>query len=499
MSTISCLSPIPFSLFIHRYEMALKMIFSNRDLNPSKTFQGKILKEVVGLKPLSICVPQQYGGRGTSAKECFGLLAATSYHSLPLSLALGINIALFLEPLAKYGDEVVKGEIYYNFLERGAMGGLMITEPEYGSDALNMKTFNQNKGDNHIIKGIKHWQGLTGMADYWIIASRNKDRKGVLRRDIDFFISDESRENQKVEVLEYYDSAGLLMIPYGRNKVDIKVPSQKRLKPKSTGLKMMMDILHRSRLQFPGMAMGFIKRILDDSIEHCKTRIIGKYRLFDFDQVQFQLSKIQSSFTICSAFCVKNSALSDIDQDASSRGIEANSTKALVTDLMQEAAQAHAQLSGAKGYRMSHLAGKGIMDSSPFRIFEGANEMLYTQIAASIINELKKFRTKDLWTLLSQKSETCMGAQYFKRELSFPISNNITQRKLIDLGKIIARVVSANNVVELKNTGFNIELAENCLKIIRQEISNLTNSIKSHTSVKVSCEIGGNSNWMEFA
>lgn len=47
------------------------------------------------------------------------------------------------------------------------------------------------------------------------------------------------------------------MIPYGLNKIDIKVPQQNKLIPESTGLKMMLDILHRSRLQFPGMGMGF--------------------------------------------------------------------------------------------------------------------------------------------------------------------------------------------------------------------------------------------------
>ena len=45
------------------------------------------------------------------------------------------------------------------------MGGLMITEPDFGSDALNMQTSNVKEGSNYHIKGTKHWQGLTGMAD----------------------------------------------------------------------------------------------------------------------------------------------------------------------------------------------------------------------------------------------------------------------------------------------------------------------------------------------
>src|SRR5690606_39125438 len=99
------------------------------------------------------------------------------------------------------------------------------------------------------------------------------------------------------------------------------------------------------------------------------------------DQVQYQLSRIQSAFTICSAMCAHSSNMSGIEHNLASEGIEANSMKAVVTDLMQESAQLLVQLSGAQGYRTTHIGGRGIMDSRPFQIFEGSNEMLYSQIA----------------------------------------------------------------------------------------------------------------------
>ncbi len=78
------------------------------------------------------------------------------------------NIALFLEPVAKYAQEAVKEDVFNRFLTQQIMGGLMITEPDYGSDALNMQTSNVRTGSHYHIQGTKHWQGLTGMADYWL-------------------------------------------------------------------------------------------------------------------------------------------------------------------------------------------------------------------------------------------------------------------------------------------------------------------------------------------
>src|SRR5690606_28606114 len=374
-----------FSAFLQDFEETLKHLFHEKeDINQLSLERGlppEVMDGIMAKVPLSVAIPAEYGGRGSIVKECLGLLSAASYESLSLSLTFGINIALFLEPVAKYAHEEVKQGIFDRFLKKQNMGGLMITEPDYGSDALNMKTAYRETDKGFKIKGTKHWQGLTGWADYWLIASRKELDNGDLTRDIDFFICDTEQEKQKIVVEELYDNAGLYMIPYGLNILDLEVPHNHKLQPETTGIKMMLDILHRSRLQFPGMGMGFIKRMLDEALVQCKNRIVGSGNLLSMDQIQYQLSRIQSAYTICSAMCARSSNISGIAYNLAGEGLEANSMKAVVTDLMHEAAQLLVQVSGANGYKISHIGGRGIMDSRPFQIFEGSNEMLYSQIA----------------------------------------------------------------------------------------------------------------------
>ena len=348
-----------FSDFIKTFEKTLKSVFYDRaDVNKfslNRNVPFLVMRELFANAPLSVAIPEKFGGRGVKVKECLGLLSAASYESLSLSLTFGINIALFLEPVAKYAIEAVKGDIFKRFLEKQQMGGLMITEPDFGSDALGMQTYNTKENGIYHIKGTKHWQGLTGIADFWLITSRHKNENGNLSRDIDFFICDVTKDKQKIIVEEYFDNLGLYMIPYGRNKLNLQIPEAYKLVPESTGIKMMLDILHRSRMQFPGMGMGFIKRMLDEALKQCKNRIVGGKNLLALDQIQFQISKIQSSYTICSAMCFTSSSKSGIENNLALDGIEANSMKATVTDLMHESAQTLVQLSGAKGYRLSHI------------------------------------------------------------------------------------------------------------------------------------------------
>ena len=496
------LTNVKFSEFIKDFEDKLKQLFHEKEdidqLSLERGLPPEVMSEIMSGQPLSVAIPEEFGGRGSKVKECLGLLAAASYESLSLSLTFGINIALFLEPVSKYANEIVKKGIFDRFLENQNMGGLMITEPDYGSDALNMKTMYKEIADGYHVKGTKHWQGLTGMADYWLIASRKESEEGDLGRDIDFFIADVSKKEQEIVVEEIYDNLGLYMIPYGLNKLDLRIPAENKLQPETTGIKMMLDILHRSRMQFPGMGMGFIKRMLDEALLHCKNRMVGASNLLAIDQVQFQLSRIQSAYTICSAMCARSSAISGIAYNLAVEGLEANAMKAVVTDLMQESAQLLVQLSGANGYRISHVGGRGIVDSRPFQIFEGSNEMLYTQIAEMVTRMMKKQKQLHLFDFLKDFKLMSEACHYFKKDLNFIINTTLSQRKMVDLGKIFGRIIVVGYVLELQAKGFRKDLVDSCIVTVRQEVSALFASFRFDHSITVVEEYTDNSSWLKF-
>ena len=308
-------------------------------------------------------------------------MSAASYESLAWSLTLGINNALFTQPFVKYGQDAAKPHVFERFLKHQSMGGLMITEPGFGSDALSMQTSVTETDGKFQLKGKKHWQGLTGMAEFWLLTGRRKAENGTLMRDVEMFVCDVNAPNQNITVDEYYENLGLYQIPYGLNNLDVTLPAESRLIPQTTGVKMLLDLLHRSRFQFPGMGLGFLQRMLDEAIAHVKTRIVSNKNLLQYDQVQHRLARLQANFSICSAFCHKSGKVADIENDLFPLGLEANIIKTVTTDMMQDSSQSLLQLVGGKGYRLNHIAGRSTVDSRPFQIFEGSNDILYHQIA----------------------------------------------------------------------------------------------------------------------
>lgn len=455
-----------------------------------------MMRDVMQCNPLGVFIEKQHGGFGGEVDECLSMLEVSSYESLPLSLMMGINGALFIQPVTRYAEKHVTAEIMERFNRDQAMGGLMITEPGYGSDALHMQTSYRNENKGYHISGIKHWAGLTGWADYWLLTARKRKDDGGLARDIDFFIHD--TRNEGVEVEEYFDNLGLYMLPYGRNRIDAHVPESYRLQPASTGIKMMLDMLHRSRLQFPGMAMGFLRRIMDDSLRHVKTRNVGGKSLFQYDQVKERIVRIQSWFTSCSAMCRYTSEHAAITRDLSLEDVSANSIKSVVTDMMQDAAQSFLQLVGANGYRLDHMAGKGVIDSRPFQIFEGSNDILYQQITESVQKKMRKSGLTNLYDYLSSSELTSQASEYIKKYTNFSMDQNLSQRKQVILGKMLGYTVSMNMVIQLGERGFHSQLIHNTLEVLTSDIRNLMEKVHHTKDIPPTESVDQDGNWFGF-
>jgi hypothetical protein len=360
-----------------------------------------------------------------------------------------------------------------------------------------MRTSFERRGEEYAIAGVKHWAGLTGRADFWIMSARERRSDASLKRDIDFFICDSSRAEQKVVVEEYYPNLGLRMIPYGRNRVDLRVPLGNRLERPGSGVRLLLDILHRSRMSFGGMAAGFTRALLDEGLSRCRGRRVGGKTLIEYDQVERRLSEIQAAHTIAAAFCAHARPRIALRRDLSGEGLAANIHKAVLTDLMQQSSQSLLQLSGAEGYRLDSVAGRAIIDSRPFQIFEGSNDVLYDQIAALFLGALNESGGGSLAAFLARHELASRAAGRFAKLLDFSVDGQLPQRRSVELGRILARVVAADFLVGLGEAGYGERLVENAIAVLHAEVAVLATGYAAGASAGVVEDYGSGPSWQD--
>lgn len=470
--------------FLEQYSNFLNGIFNDIDnaeferRNPS----GLIDNLLFNNKPLAVFIPKEFNGLSGQLSKIMTLLESTAYYSIPLSLFIAINGVLFLEPIIKYlYDSNLKKDIIKDFIFNKKLGGLMVTEPQMGTNALSIETSYELINNYYHIKGNKHWAGLTGKANYWLIAARQKRKKG-LGHKLNLFII--NNDIYPVKVKETYPSLGLYWIPYGKSSINHIIPYNYILGNNENNNNYFSDIIYRGRLHISSTAAGCLKRILHDIIPFCHNRYIGKKELLSFDQVQYRIAKIQAYHTaiaaICFHFC-KNYSISD---DLSENSIEANVSKTISTDFMQIAAQSFLQLKGAQGYRLDEYAGRAAIDTRPYLIFEGPNDLLYEQVTNETLKKLTP--SESLYNYLKEFIIYNKALDLVKNTISFKIDiKNKPQSHRILLGQVISRLIVIDWIINLEEHGYSKLCVKNAIQTLVNEIGNIVNKLHQNINIKV--------------
>ena len=159
-----------------------------------------------------------------------------------------------------------------------------------------------------------------------------------------------------------------------------------------------------------------------------------------------------------------------MDRDLSGESLKANAFKTTVSDWMQESAQSLLQLVGGQGYRADHIAGRSTVDSRPFQIFEGSNDILYQQVTESVMKSMRRAKETHLGRYLATEPLTARASEMLGDALAFEVDWKMPQRKLVDLGRAISRLVSMEMTIELGERGFAADLIASALEETRGEV-----------------------------
>ncbi len=478
-----------------RFRETLASLFGQRadldEIGQQRGLPPQVMRDVLEAEPMRAFLPVRYGGFGDSLAPGQAVMEEAAYHSLALGLTMGISGGLFVQPVAKYADPGVATPVLADLAAGGRLGGLMITEPGHGTDALGMRTSWRQDGERYHVRGTKHWAGLSGAADYWLLMARPGRDDGELANGIDMFVCDQRDPDQRIELIQRYPSLGLYGIPYGRNRVDVRVPLSHRLQSQRgdrAGLRMMMDLLHRSRSSFAGNAVGFIRRMVDEAVSHCSDRVVSGRPLIGYDQVRARIARLQGQWACASALSLWGSEHAGLDVDLSRCAQSAGSIKAVASDYLHESAQSLLQLVGAKGYALDHVAGRAVVDSRPFQIFEGSNDVLYAQLGAKVADQMRRAGTNNVREQLSRDPETAAGADLAGAQLEVNLDERPAQRRLVDLGAIASRVFTLGAVDTMAQRGFVPEHVSLAAATLREDIGALVSRLHRAIAPEVSTE-----------
>ena len=179
---------LDFSLTPEQHEIRrLAHQFAEKEIRPvaahhdeTEEFPYEVVKKAhrIGLSPAAF-LPEEYGGQGLDYLT--ELLVNEELHWGCAGIAVCIqSMGLAIAGIRASGTEEQKKRWLPEFTnpDKLVLGGLGLTEPDSGSDALAMKTRASRVSDGYVLNGTKQFCTNGGIADYHVIYANTDPSKG---------------------------------------------------------------------------------------------------------------------------------------------------------------------------------------------------------------------------------------------------------------------------------------------------------------------------------
>jgi alkylation response protein AidB-like acyl-CoA dehydrogenase len=227
---------------------------------------GAIMRELTKFGLVSGVISEANGGTGIDWLTMIMLFEEVATTSADLSVPVLINSfgAYMVEQLApahlreRYLPGLISGELFCS---------VGISEPDVGSNVLEIKTRARRDGDHFVINGEKTWISNGSYSDFLICTCRTGDDP---RRGLTHFLLD--RKEHPYEVREIHKIAWNGQSTAQIFLSDVRVPATNMIGNEGEALKNTLSMFERSRVFVAAQGLCIGRRALEEAVRYAKER-----------------------------------------------------------------------------------------------------------------------------------------------------------------------------------------------------------------------------------
>ena len=333
---------------------------------------------------LGILVPEEDGGAGldvvaaTIAMEEIGAVDASTCLSYLAHSILCVN------QIGRNGSAAQKKKYLPKLLSGEWIGGMGMSEPEAGSDALGMKTKATLKGPAYTLTGTKTWITNGPIGDVFYVYAKTGEGK----KDVSTFLIDRSMKGFSTG--KKFSKMGMRASPTGELVFDqCIVPVENRVGDASSSLKMMMRNLDIERITISGISLGIARAAIEVSTKYAKERKQFGKPIGAFQQIQERLTEAAAWYEACRCLTYDAAKIWDLGKATTAEAsMMAAKAKLQSAQMATQVALDAIQILGGYGYTREFPVERFMRDAKLMEIGAGTNEILRVIIARQMLGEI---------------------------------------------------------------------------------------------------------------
>lgn len=338
---------------------------------------------------LAMPIPTNLGGRGADTATYCRALARIGREGTGVRTFFSGHTSIGAYPILTWGSEALRER----YLPPAATGEKILafglTEPEAGSNPLEMQSTYERKGDRFVLNGIKYLISNGGIADAVVTFAYPR---GHEKGRISAFVVDRGPGflSEDLTAKMGMPTANTAMFEMR----DCAVPSSNLLGDEGDGFRIAMGTLVSGRLSVAAGCLGVIEDCLTEAIAYAKERhqhgkVIARHQLVQEHLAAIEMDRAASDALLMQAAAAKDaSAAAPKDGALRSRAdLLAAQAKLFASNAAWDAADRAVQIYGGRGWSTLYRPGRHLMDVRVCRIYEGTDEILKLKIAAAVLGK----------------------------------------------------------------------------------------------------------------
>ena len=294
-----------------------------------------------------------------------------------------------MEVLAKYGSQDQKKTWLKPLLDGEIRSAFLMTEPDVASsDATNIQTSIEKKGDHYLINGKKWWSSgaMNPKCKFFIVMGKS-DKSAERHKQQSMIIV--PANNPGVKILRPLSVFGYMDSPHGHAEIElknVKVPNQNLILGEGRGFEIAQGRLGPGRIHHCMRLIGAAQRTLEMMCKRVNEREAFGKKLKDYSSIRQDIAK--SASEIEQARLLTFSAADNIDKNGIKGAKELIAMIKIIIpkmtcDIIDRAIQAY----GGKGLSDDIPLAQFYMYARTIRLADGPDEVHMYQLGRNIIKK----------------------------------------------------------------------------------------------------------------
>lgn len=342
------------------------------------TVPAATLRQLGELGFFGVCIPPEWGGSGADFFSYIYVTEEVSYGDAGLCNTVNATNS-FANNILAFGTEDQKNRFLRPVATGRHIACMLLSEPQAGSDAANLRTRAVRQADKYVINGSKCFITSGATAQISLVIAVTDPAAG--KKGISAFIVPTDAPGYTVIRKE-------LKLGHRSNDTcqialeNVEVPASAMLGQPGEGLKIALSGLEAKRVVVAAQAVGLAQAAFDAALRYSQDRETFGKKIVEHQAVAFTLAEMATELEVARQMCYHAAGL----KQSGVRCVkEASMAKLFASQMSERVCSAALKMHGGYGFLNDFPLEKYYRDAMVFQLYDGTNEIQKLLISRELV------------------------------------------------------------------------------------------------------------------